>query len=438
VQALDSLELTRVGPGTVMGTFMRQYWAPALMSAELVADGDPVRLLILGERLVAFRDSAGRVGIFDHRCPHRCASLFLGRNEGGGIRCVYHGWKFDVDGRCVEMPNVPPESDYKHTVHAKSYRTAERNGLVWVYMGDRAQPPPLPQIEANLVPGGEIWCLQRACNWLQALEGDIDTSHVGFLHGGSLQPHDLASDHPMRPTVVDRAPRYEVQATGWGTMYGGYRPNDDGRMSWRVAHHMFPFWSQTPNNRFATRAIARAWVPMDDHHSMLFDLTGGVDEGNPAYTSTRANGEPLFEKFDYAPNTSDWFGRWRAADDARNDWGLDRQAQRGGRHFTGIANITMQDQAVTESMGPIIDHTLEHLGPSDQMIARTRRRLLQAARALRDQGAVPPGVDDPQVYFGARAGSFLHEGTATLAAAYEAQLAQAKRWPGEAQRKETA
>jgi phenylpropionate dioxygenase-like ring-hydroxylating dioxygenase large terminal subunit len=431
MQAADSADLTRVGPGTVMGRFMRQYWLPALMTRELVADGDPVRLMLLGERLVAFRDSAGRVGIMDHRCPHRCASLFLGRNEEGGLRCVYHGWKFDVDGRCIDMPNVPPQEDFKHKVHARSYRTAERNGLVWVYMGERTEPPPLPLIEANLMPRGvdsDIWCLQRDCNWLQALEGDIDTSHVGFLHLGALDAGDLPPSHPMRPALINRTPKYEVAATEWGTMYGGWRPNDDGRTSWRVAHFMFPFWTQTPNIRFATRAIARAWVPMDDEHSMLFDLSGGVDEGNPAYTSTRPDGTPLFDPFRHAPNTSDWFGRWRCIDDARNDWGLDRESQRSGRQYTGIANITMQDQAVTESMGAITDHGFEHLGPSDRMITRTRRRLLNAARAWRDGGTAPPGVDEPGVFHGARAGSFLHDPAVPLAQAYREQLASAMRW----------
>ena len=425
----DSKDLTRVGPGTTMGEFMRQYWMPAAKSSEVVTDGDPLRLLILGERLVAFRDTEGRVGIMDHRCPHRCASMFLGRNEEGGIRCVYHGWKFDVTGKCLEMPNVPSHQDFRDKVHAKAYRTAERNGLVWVYMGQKQDdPPPLPVIEANLIDGADIWCLQRECNWLQALEGDIDTSHVGFLHVGMLTPDDLEEDHPMRPTVLNRAPEYEVRGTEWGTMYGGYRLNDDGRMSWRVAHFMYPFWTQTPNAKFATRAIARAWVPMDDNHCMLFDISGGVDDGNPAYISKRKSGELLYEKFVYEPNTTDWYGRWRCKDREHNDWGIDRESQRNGTQFTGIGNITIQDQAVTESMGPITDHDFEHLAPTDQMIARTRRSLLLAARAWKEKSTVPPGSEMPEVYFGARAGSFLYENGANLEAAYANQLVSAVRW----------
>lgn len=431
MKAEDSIDLTRVGPGTVMGEYMRQHWLPAALSSEVTTDGDPMRLLILGEKLLAFRDSEGRVGILDHRCPHRCASLFLGRNEDGGIRCVYHGWKFDVNGKCLDMPNMPEQRDFKEKVHAKAYRTAERNGLIWVYMGaDQTSPPALPHIEANLIADSQIWCLQRECNWLQALEGDIDTSHVGFLHVGSLKPGDLPDDHPMRPTVLNRAPEYEVRATDWGAMYGGYRPNDDGQTSWRVAHFMFPVWTQTPNTKFATRAIARAWVPMDDNHSMLFDISGGTDEGNPAYIATRKTGEPLFEKFHYAPRTTDWHGRWKCRDGEHNDWGIDRQSQRNDVQFTGIANITIQDQAVTESMGPITDHALEHLSPSDQMIARTRRLLLNAARAWRQKGEQPPGSRQPEIYMGARSGSFLEDRSIRLEDAYETQLKKATRWTG--------
>ena len=185
-----------------------------------------MRLLLLGEKLIAFRDSEGRVGVMDHRCPHRCASLFLGRNEEGGLRCVYHGWKFAADGSCVDMPNVPPHQDYKDKVHAKAYRVAERNGLVWVYMGERKTAPPLPGIEASLLPEADlqITFVQRECNWLQALEGDIDTSHFGFLHAGAVDPASIQGDNLIRWTVSNRAPEYRVADTDWGTMYAAYRP----------------------------------------------------------------------------------------------------------------------------------------------------------------------------------------------------------------------
>src|SRR5439155_25708164 len=154
--AAEGAELTRVGPGTAMGELMRQYWIPAAKSSELRADGPPVRLMLLGEKLIAFRDSAGRVGVMDHRCPHRCASLFLGRNEEGGIRCIYHGWKYDVAGNCIDMASVPPHQDFKHKVKAKAYPALERAGVVWVYMGSRAIVPPLPAFEILDVPDDEV------------------------------------------------------------------------------------------------------------------------------------------------------------------------------------------------------------------------------------------------------------------------------------------
>src|SRR5690348_6393944 len=147
----ESEILTRVGPGTPMGNVLRHYWFPALKSSELVPDGAPVRFLLLAEQLIAFRDTQGRIGIMDHRCPHRCASLFFGRNEENGIRCVYHGWKFDVDGNCVDMPNVPPHQDSKQRVKAKAYKAQERYGVVWIYMGERQVPPPFPRSEERRV-----------------------------------------------------------------------------------------------------------------------------------------------------------------------------------------------------------------------------------------------------------------------------------------------
>ena len=139
--AIESEQLTRVGPGTMMGELMRQYWLPAVKSSEVLAGGDPLRLMLLGEQLIAFRDHAGRVGVMDHRCPHRCASLFYGRNEEGGIRCVYHGWKYDADGNCIDMPNLTPEQDFRQKVHAKAYKVTERAGVIWVYMGRAGERP---------------------------------------------------------------------------------------------------------------------------------------------------------------------------------------------------------------------------------------------------------------------------------------------------------
>jgi phthalate 4,5-dioxygenase len=425
----DSEDLVRVGPGTVMGEMMRQYWVPAAMSSELKADGDPMRLMLLGERLIAFRDSSGRVGIMDHKCPHRCASLFLGRNEEGGIRCVYHGWKFDTAGNCIDTPNLPGSPEFKNRVKAKAYPTAERNGLVWVYMGKRQEAPPLPQIEATLLPEAEVTInfVQRECNWLQALEGDIDTSHFGFLHAGAIDPEIVPEDSLFRFTVTNRAPDYHVADTACGTMYAAYREAEPGRTYWRFANFMMPFWTQTPQGKFTEHLHNRAWVPMDDNHTMFVSL---MWRQHPPSIGPDKEGRmmPGFKRvFDYLPNTTDWHGRWRLERRPGNDWLIDREAQRSGGNYTGIDGIHAQDQAVTESMGPVTDHLWEHLAPSDRMIMATRRRLLKAARALAKDGTMPPGVDDPAIMYPVRSGDFITEARLGWREAYDRQMHAAVR-----------
>jgi len=433
--ATEGAELTRVGPGTVMGELMRQYWIPAAMSSELKADGPPVRLLLLGEKLIGFRDGAGRVGVMDHRCPHRCASLFLGRNEGNGLRCVYHGWKFDVEGRCVDMPSVPVHQDFKDKVKAKAYQVTERAGIIWVYMGSAAHAPPFPEIEAALLPDSELTVVfgQRSCNFMQALEGDIDTSHFGFLHGGHVDASELPEDNLLRYTVQNRTPEYYVADSDWGTTYAAHRQAGDGRTYWRFANFLMPFWTQTPQGEFPHQVDIRAWVPMDDTHTMFVHLSWNGRKR--AIGTVKKDGSPL-PGFGfghrYQPNTTDWHGRWRLQDGEANDWGIDREAQLANTIYTGIDNIHMQDQAVTESMGPITDHGFEHLAPSDQMVARTRRRLLQAARALRDKGVLPPGIEYPEVFYGSRGGFFFTQPRTDWRELYAEQLRVAVR-PAEKQ-----
>jgi phenylpropionate dioxygenase-like ring-hydroxylating dioxygenase large terminal subunit len=432
--ASEGVELTRVGPGTVMGDLMRCYWIPAALSSELVRDGAPLRLLLLGEKLIAFRDSTGRVGVMDHRCPHRCASLFLGRNEDGGLRCIYHGWKFDVSGQCVDMPSLPPPG-FKQKVKVKAYKVQERAGVVWVYMGARAEPPPLPGFEILDQPEAEINVsfIQRACNYLQALEGEIDTSHFGFLHAGHVDACDLAEEEPLRHTVTNRAPEYHLAETPWGTQYAGYSEATPGHTYWRFGNFLFPFWTQAPNGEFGSHMHARAWVPLDDEHTMFCFLwwkraRSAMSLPQPAFKDgTPIGGTGRGHRF--LANTTDWLGRWRLAANASNDWGLDRAAQQNNTIYSGIDGIHLQDQAITESMGPIVDHALEHLAPSDQMITRTRRRLLMAARAWRDRGQLPPGVEDATVYRDARSGYFVSDDATPWREVYARELARSQRSP---------
>jgi phthalate 4,5-dioxygenase oxygenase subunit len=420
----DNELVTRVGPGTPMGNLMRQYWVPAMLSSELPQpDCDPVRVLLLGEQLIAFRDSQGKVGLLANNCPHRGASLFFGRNEESGIRCVYHGWKFDVSGACIDMPNEPAESDFRTKVRAVGYPCQERGGIVWSYLGPRSTPPPLPDLEPNMLPDDQVvvTAVQRDCNWLQGLEGDIDTSHLGFLHLGAIDPENTKPGTFQHYTVKDRAPRYSVVDTEYGAMYGAYRPADSGRLYWRIAQFLFPFYAMIPTGVLGLQVLARAWVPMDDTHMLFFSMgsrpsVATITAVNAPATRNRA-GE------DQVPNSTAWNGRFRLAADASNDYRIDRDRQRRREDYTGIPGIHTQDQAITESMGPILDRGSERLGTSDVMVIRVRRRLMEAARALAERDLTPPGVDRPDVYGVRSGGAFLPEGADWLEATSELRKA---------------
>ena len=424
--AANNEMLTRVGPGTAMGNMMREYWIPACLSSELKADGEPMRLMLLGEQLIAFRDTDGRVGVMEHRCPHRCASLFFGRNEEGGLRCVYHGWKFDVEGNCVDMANVPPAQDFKHRVKAKAYKVVERAGFVWTYMGAREQAPELPALEILNMPEDE--CItrvhQRECNWFQSLEGDIDTSHFGFLHVGGLTM-DQVPDTLHKWGVGDRAPDYKATETDWGTMYAAYRPAEKGEYYYRFAHFMFPFITLTPNGSFEDQVACTLNVPMDDTHTMVYNLSW-KKKTPPLQTLKNGDWIPgLASDMQYLPNTNDWYGRHRLVARRENDHFIDRDMQKNV-NYTGIQGIGRQDQAAVECMGDIVDRSLEHLAPSDRMIAITRKRALEACQKFAKDGTVPPLVDNQDACRRARGGAFVAPVEQDWLDAYAEKLQSAK------------
>ena len=399
----DNETLTRVGPGTTMGELMREYWVPALMSSELPGpDSDPVRVRLLGENLIAFRDTTGTVGLIDNYCPHRRASLFFGRNEESGIRCVYHGWKYDVSGNCVDMPSEPAESNFKDKVKITAYPCQERNGVIWTYMGLRSELPPLPDLEANMRPDREysISTVLRECNWMQGLEGDIDTSHLGFLHLGSADPKALVPGTTDYYTVNVRHPRYNVLETGNGVMYAAYRPAEEDSYYWRFAQYLMPFYTMIPTGTLGLMVRVRAWVPVDDTHTMFWSISAPTPGAGTGVRRTDRNGRALggsAGQMEFLPNGTGWLERWRLAANSSNDYRIDREAQRKNEIFTGITGIHLQDQTVTESMGAISDRTKERLGTSDSMVIKSRRRAINAARSLQE-GVPAPGVDNPELY----------------------------------------
>ena len=400
----DNDLLCRVGPGTPMGNLMRQYWVPAIRSDELPApDCSPLRIRLLGENLIGYRTTSGAVGLMQNACPHRGASLFFGRNEEEGLRCVYHGWKFDVTGACADMPSEPSESNFKSKVRAVAYRTHERGGIVWAYMGTRETPPPLPDMEATFLNADpeRISVLHRPCNWMQGLEGELDTVHAAFLHWGFDEPGEKGTFSYYH--MKNRAgPRLVTRDTEFGTAYGAYRPAEDDTYYWRIGYALFPFYAMQANGEMGPIAKMNAYVPMDDENTLQWEVAvrtdGGPNRGKFPIIRSAEQVQANSRGARYLPHTSDWFGRFNIEQCLANDYLIDREAQAGRRSFSGINGIRQQDMAVTETMGPIYQRTNEHLGTTDQMIIRTRRRWINAAKALRDHGTLPPGIDAPRLY----------------------------------------
>jgi phenylpropionate dioxygenase-like ring-hydroxylating dioxygenase large terminal subunit len=380
LSAEDNQRLTRTGPGTPLGEVMRRYWVPALLSSELPGpDCDPVRVKLLGEQLVAIRDSNGRVGLFDQRCPHRGASLYFGRNEEAGLRCVFHGWKFDVDGGCVDVPNEQEEAAtrMKCRVKAKTYPVQEAGGVVWTYMGPAEKKPPLHMQEWMTVPAGCSYVTKNEAdaNWLQMLEGGFDSSHSSFLHRSFKSTGLQTIEYRNKAT----APKNEVEPTPYGYSYASLRHLPDKRANYvRVMQFVMPFHQMRPfeGTKGCPLVTGHIWVPIDDEHCWVYSWLYARDL-RPLTADFIKEEEAMSGRSpdDFIPGT------YRLKRNRDNDYLLDREAQRT-RNFTGIEGITAQDQAVQESMGPISDRTIEHLGPADVALMRTRRLLLQACKDL--------------------------------------------------------
>ena len=406
MDAAGNIYLTNVHAGSPMGKLLRSYWIPLCYSDELAErDGPPVRVRLLGESLVAFRDSDGRIGLLDHHCPHRLASLFYGRNEEGGLRCVYHGWKFDVEGQCLDMPNEPVDCPLQRKVRAIAYPCREANGIVWAYMGDRkgGELPPLPGMGWALAPPERKSRLRylRRCNWVQAMEGDFDSSHLGFLHSkldtaaGNGAVNKANETDALRPMVLaDRRPMLDVEDTPVGVMYGAGREAGGGDLYWRVTQFQLPFYTSVPAYGGLNRL--KIWVPMDDEHVMIWEANWSPDRDLDA--DERKGHHGRVGPSGFLADTDGWHGRGNFAARAENDYLIDRVRQKT-HNFTGMEDETpIQDAAMQESMGDIVDRTREHLSASDAAIIRMRRRLMLAAEALETKNEIPPGVDDSGLY----------------------------------------
>lgn len=427
----DNLLLMQTGPATPMGELMRRFWIPFMLSRELEVDGDQKRITLLGERLLAFRDTLGRAGLIDEFCAHRRASLYFGRNEDCGIRCSYHGLKFDVTGKCVDFPASPAEKNYADKVRLKAYPVRDVGGVLWAYMGPPGTESQLPPFEWIGLPEGHIHATRwiQDANWFGAIEGELDSSHVGFAHGRLDKVQVQEKSNIFGEYIAkDLNPQLSVHPTPYGIEAASSRRTDDGHFYWRINHFLVPFYTMITSH-VGGHITARMWVPSDDEHTIAFTLTyrceRPLDEEEMRLFTTGEVGHPVL-----IPGTL----RPRANRD--NDYLLDRQVQRT-QHFTGIATVRAQDAALTESAGAMPDRSKEFLGPGDIGIVVGRRLMIRLAKEMA-AGQPPEALQHIDDYATRPLSILLPEGTDYRQSPDVAAALQARPSPAARESEQTA
>jgi phenylpropionate dioxygenase-like ring-hydroxylating dioxygenase large terminal subunit len=391
--------LTRTGTGTAMGEYFRRFWQPVALSRELAEpDGAPIRVKLLGEEMVAFRDTQGRVGLVEPQCAHRGANLFFGRNEDGGIRCIYHGWKYDVHGKCLEMPNVPAGSAYHGKISIQACPTREFGDIVWAYLGPRERMPEgVPQLEFGVLPASHRYVTKRLqqCNWAQSMEGALDTAHFSFLHmpaprrASNENPTVAADEQRLRWLRNDPMPQFTVIEHEVGFAVGGARKADGQDLYWRATQFMLPAHSVTPSAMPGEVYYGYTWVPITDETCWIYVYAWHPDR--PLSAEERAR----FDKGGYGQFAELGPG-FVPLRNRSNDYLIDREDQKH-RSFTGVRGIAEQDAMAQNSQGLIADRSREHLTPTDIAVVRFRRMMLEGAGALRE-GKEPAAAHLPESY----------------------------------------
>ena len=388
--------LCRVEGSAPMGQIMRRHWIAACLSEEVAEpDGAPVRVRLLGENLVVFRDSKGRLGVLDELCAHRRASLVFARNEECGLRCLYHGWKFDVEGNVVDLASEPPGSNIPQRVKQQAYPAREAGGFVWTYLGPlekmrEFEPPAFAPTADVRVSATKV---RVRCNWAQILEGQIDSAHSSSLHSSDMVPAQVdgakATDvNWLRPST-DKAPRFQIERTSYGFRYAAVRrpiKNEATHDYIRTTVYIAPFTALIPPNN--VHNVATLLTPEDDHNTIFYFIAwSGMDK--PGISPD------VWRKFNVLEWGVDVDANFDSARTAGNRHRQNRAAMKAG-NFTGISGIPNQDIAMWESMGPITDRSQERLGASDVAVAAFRRLMVEAARKMRDGGPAI-GTTEPHV-----------------------------------------
>lgn len=404
VKEKDDL-LTQTGPGTPMGKLFRCLWLPTLLAKELPEpDCPPVRVRLLSEDLIAFRDSEGRLGLIDEFCAHRRASLWFGRNEDGGLRCAYHGWKFDVTGQCTDVPSEAPEGGFCKRIKLKAYPLVEKGGILWAYMGDPAKKPALPEYEICAVREERQFISKRfqECNWLQAMEGGIDSSHVSFLHAANLESDPLSKGAwGNKYNLADKRPVFEVVDWPGGLLIGARCNAEDSQWYWRITPWIMPSFTMVlPRGDHPVHG--HFWIPIDDEHcwAWSFDYAANRDLIGEERAAME-NGDGIHCQ--YMPGT------FMPLANKSNDYLMDREAQKAGITFSGVRDIAIQDSSLQESMGSICDRTKEMLASTDKGIMMARRMLFKALKNLEEDDQPPPSTD-PETHKVRSASLLLPEG----------------------------
>jgi phthalate 4,5-dioxygenase len=375
----DNRLLTQTDAGTPTGNLIRRYWVPALLSEEVPErDCPPVRVRIMGEQLVGFRDTQGRIGLIGEQCAHRGTSLFYGRNEECGLRCIYHGWKYDIDGNVLETPAEPADSDFRKKLHHTAYPTHEAGGVIYAYLGPREKKPLFPNYEWTQVPLDRTYVTKSLleCNYLQGLEGECDSSHLSFLHRAVYN----GRNQPLYKT--DTSPFYETEDTDFGVRLIATRNAADNQHYVRFSAFVMPVYGCVPAGRPTNELDGyeiHTYVPADDTHCWRYDM---------GFRRTRAvQADEVHRRKQIGPD----YLRIR---NARNNYLQDRQMQKT-LNFTGIEDFLNHDACATESMGSIFDRSQEHLGVSDKAVIAVRKFLLTTVKALQDGKEPPHLVREP-------------------------------------------